>query len=191
MTSARLHKRVVREIGAVLILGPLHLGLVASSVRADQAPPTASIAGRNPVSPRPFPLRGAAGRRVDGLAEKSGGWWFGTAGIVLALALFGGISMASRRFLPQAGSGGFLGVVGRASLSPKHTVFLLRVGERVLILGTGPQGSPTLLGELTEPDNLQRFAPRRPSPAGPASPEPELEPGLSIRGVDRLVGDDD
>jgi flagellar protein FliO/FliZ len=191
MTSAHLHERVVREIGAVLILGPVLFGLVVPSVRADQSPPTVSIAGRNAVSPRPFPPRGATGRRADGLAEKSGGWWFGTAGIALALALVGGISMASRRFLPQAGSGGFLGVVGRASLSPKHTVYLLRVGERVLILGTGPQGSPTLLGELTEPDDLQRFAPRRSGPAGPASPEPEPEPGPSIRGVDRLVGDDE
>src|SRR5512135_1829006 len=163
MISARLHERVVRGIGVVLILGPLLFGLVAPSVRADQGPPTASIAGRDAVS-RPFPPRGAAGRRAVGLAEKSAGWWSGMAGIALALALFGGISMASRRLLPRAGSGGLLGVVGRASLSPKHTVYLLRVGERVLILGTGPQGSPTLLGELPGPDDL----PRRQGPTDPA-----------------------
>jgi flagellar biogenesis protein FliO len=121
---------------------------------------------------------------VEGLAGKSGGWWFGTAGIALALALFGGISLASRRFLPQASSGGFLGVVGRASLSPKHTVYLLKVGERVLILGAGSQGAPTLLGELTEPADLQRFAPRRPGPIAPES-------GFADRGFDRLVGDDE
>jgi flagellar biogenesis protein FliO len=190
MTSARHHERVVREIGVALILGPLFFWLVAPSVRADQGPPTASITGRDAVS-RPFPPRGAAGRRAAGLAEKSDGWWFGTAGIALALALFGGISMASRRLLPRAGSGGLLGVVGRASLSPKHTVYLLRVGERVLILGTGPQGSPTLLGELPGPDDLPRFAPRRQGPTDPAPPEPEPEPGRSVRGFDRPAGEDE
>jgi flagellar protein FliO/FliZ len=39
-------------------------------------------------------------------------------------------------------------VVGRTSLSPRHTVYLLKAGDRVLIVGTGPQGSPTLLGEM-------------------------------------------
>jgi flagellar biogenesis protein FliO len=123
------------------------------------------------------------------VAGKSGGWWFGTAGIALALALFGAISLASRRFLPQAGSGGFLGVVGRASLSPKHTVYLLRVGQRVLILGAGTQGAPTLLGELTDPADLQRFASRQPVPAAAGSGS-EFDPGSGARGFDRLVGDD-
>jgi hypothetical protein len=71
----------------------------------------------------------------------------GTAGIALALAAFGGMSIAARRYLPQAESGP-LRVVGRTSLSPKHAVYLLRAGDRVLLIGTGPQGSPTLLGEM-------------------------------------------
>ena len=49
-------------------------------------------------------------------------------------------------------------VVGRTSLSPKHTVYLLDVGGRVLILGAGPQGAPTLLGEL---DRRRALAPPR------------------------------
>jgi hypothetical protein len=53
-----------------------------------------------------------------------------------------------------------LRVVGRTSLSPRHTVHLLSVGARVLIVGTGPQGAPSLLGELTDPDDLQRLVPR-------------------------------
>ena len=51
-------------------------------------------------------------------------------------------------------------MVGRASLSPKHTVYLLEVGRRVLIVGTGAQGAPTLLGELTDPEDLAQVAPR-------------------------------
>ena len=71
----------------------------------------------------------------------------GTAGIALALAAFGGMSLAARKFLPQSESGP-LRVVGRTSLSPKHTVYLLKAGDKVLIVGTGPGGSPTLLGEM-------------------------------------------
>jgi flagellar biogenesis protein FliO len=72
------------------------------------------------------------------------------SGIALALAVFGGVSLASRRFLPGRGTGP-LQVVGRTSLSPKHTVYLLRAGDRVLIVGTGSQGAPSLLGEWTGP----------------------------------------
>jgi flagellar biogenesis protein FliO len=71
----------------------------------------------------------------------------GTAGIALALAAFGGMSIAARKFLPQSESGP-VRVLGRTSLSPKHAVYLLKAGDKVLIVGTGPQGSPTLLGEM-------------------------------------------
>jgi flagellar protein FliO/FliZ len=173
----------------MVFLSTLLLGVVEDSVRAGQPPPTAAIDGPKVAASRPFPRRGAAGRPAEGMAEKSGSWWFGTAGIALALALFGGISLASRRYLPQAGSGGFLSVVGRASLSPKHSVYLLRVGARVLILGAGSQGAPTLLGELSEPADLERFAPKRPGRAAPEA-EPEPSAGSEVRGFDRLVGDE-
>jgi hypothetical protein len=120
---------------------------------------------------RPFPPRGSAGRRADpdagaeGRPEASGGWWLGTAGLALALAVCGGISVAIRRGWgwPPPGSGTgrtrMLRVLGRASLSPRHTVHLLGVGGRVLIVGTGPQGAPSLLGELTDPEDLERLLP--------------------------------
>jgi len=80
----------------------------------------------------------------------SGGWWLGSAGIAVALAVFGGISLASRKYLPKSETSP-LRVIGRTSLSPRHSVYLLKAGDKVLIIGTGPQGSPTLLGEI-EPD---------------------------------------
>jgi hypothetical protein len=42
--------------------------------------------------------------------------------------------------------------VGRVSLPPKHAVFLVKAGGRTLLIGTGPQGAPSLLGELDEDD---------------------------------------
>ena len=136
---------------------------------------------------RPFPSRaassppGAAAARAPG----SGSWWVGTAGVALALAACGWGSVAARKYLPKAGFGLALGqgasplrVVGRTSLSPRHSVYLLDTGGRVLIVGTGPQGAPTLLGELTEPEALARLSTR---PSSPIIPPARF---------DHMVGDD-
>ena len=85
----------------------------------------------------------------------SGPWSLGMIGITLALAVCGGIIAAGRRFLPQVPGVG-MQVVGRVSLSPKHSVYLLRVGRRVLLVGAGPQGSPSLISEL---DDLAEIEP--------------------------------
>jgi flagellar protein FliO/FliZ len=89
-------------------------------------------------------------RKASQAPTSSSAWWSGTVGIALALAAFGGITVAARRLrlLPARPEAGMLRVVGRTSLSPKHNVYLLQAGDRVLIVGTGPQGSPTLLGEM-------------------------------------------
>lgn len=79
----------------------------------------------------------------------------------MALALCGGISLAMRRGWAPAHPVGLLRVVGRTSLSPRHTVHLLSVGDRVLIVGTGPQGAPSLLGELTDLDDQRQLTRRR------------------------------
>lgn len=79
----------------------------------------------------------------------SSGWWLGSAGITLVLAICGAICVAARKYWPQE-SAGSLRVVGRVSLSSRHSIFLVRAGERVLLIGTGSQGAPSLLGELTE-----------------------------------------
>jgi flagellar biogenesis protein FliO len=76
---------------------------------------------------------------------------------VLALAVCGGVSVLAcrgRRW-SQAQAGTVLRVVGRTSLSPRHTVYLLGVGDRILIVGTGPQGAPSLLGALTDAEALR------------------------------------
>jgi flagellar protein FliO/FliZ len=79
----------------------------------------------------------------------SEGWWPGMAGIALILAICGGITAVARRFAPPPAAGA-VQVVGRASLSPKHSVFLLKVGRKVLLVGAGPQGPPSLISELDD-----------------------------------------
>ena len=51
-------------------------------------------------------------------------------------------------------------VVGRVSLSPKHTVYMLRVGRRVLLVGAGSQGSPSLISELDDLGEIEPEPPR-------------------------------
>ena len=81
--------------------------------------------------------------------ENTSGWWVGTVGIAVALACCGWVSIASKKFLPKGSTNApNLRVLGRTNLSPKHSVYLLDVGGRTLLIGTGPQGAPSLLGEL-------------------------------------------
>jgi flagellar protein FliO/FliZ len=147
--------------------------VLASSARAES--PALEPVDQNVVNMRthPFPRRGGArGSDTEAKVEATGGWWRGTAAVALALAAAGWGSLAARRYWPHAKFGLIPGapatplrVVGRASLSPRHSVYLLEAGGRVLIVGTGPQTAPSLLGELTDSD-----APAR---------------------LDTLVGDDD
>jgi flagellar protein FliO/FliZ len=122
---------------------------------------TVPAAAASGSSPRPAPRGSVDGARPAGpawlnrLARKSQGaasesWWPLMGGMALALAICGALGIAARRFSPRIANG-TLQVVGRVSLSPKHTVYLLRVGRRVLLLGAGPQGAPALLGELEDP----------------------------------------
>ncbi|RUL81625.1 flagellar biosynthetic protein FliO [Tautonia sociabilis] len=74
------------------------------------------------------------------------------------LAALGVAVLAAGRLRPGSG-GGMLRVVGRAQLTGKHAVYLLRAGDRTLILGIGPQGPPTLLGELDAAGEPAGFPP--------------------------------
>jgi flagellar protein FliO/FliZ len=75
--------------------------------------------------------------------------WWGMVGITLALAVCGGVYAVCRRFLPRSAAGAVC-VVSRVSLSPKHSVYMLRIGHRLLLVGTGPQGAPSLIAELDD-----------------------------------------
>lgn len=76
-------------------------------------------------------------------------WSIAAVGVTLVLAGAGVIAALLRRNFAQTG-GATIAVISRVHLSPKHTVYLLRVGRRVLLVGTGPHGAPALIGELDE-----------------------------------------
>jgi flagellar protein FliO/FliZ len=123
--------------------------VVVDSTTALADTPVTPIERSKPGDPsvlRSF-LKGSRSNRPDSLDTS----WWGMAGITLALAVCGGIYAGCRRFLPQNAVAAMqVQVVGRVSLSPKHTVYLLRVGRRALLVGAGPQGAPSLITELDD-----------------------------------------
>ena len=94
-------------------------------------------------------------------ASSSAGFWLGAGGIAVVLAVFGAVSLLAKKARPRDSAD--LRVVGRASLSPRHAVYLLRVGDRTLIVGTGGQGAPSLLGELAPSPEPPSSATHRPT----------------------------
>ncbi len=111
-----------------------------TATRPDR-PPTARIAGFGP-----FRDEINESRSTNGSLDRWRPW---SAGVAIALATCGAIALASRRRSPRSAPVE-LQVVGRASLTPKHGVYVLRVGRRVLVVGAGPQGPPSLITELDE-----------------------------------------
>ncbi len=88
---------------------------------------------------------------LSGQGSNSGttGWWAGTVGMALALAAFGGIGLASKRWgITNVRETSLVRVISRTSLSPRHAVYLVKIDDRTLLIGTGPQGPPTLLSEF-------------------------------------------
>jgi flagellar biogenesis protein FliO len=124
----------------------------------------------------------------------SGGWWMGSVGIALVLAICGAICVVARKYWHQE-SAGLVHVVGRVSLSPRHSIFLIRAGQRVLLIGTGTQGAPTLLGELTEADQAEDSAdPGRPPTSSLTVRVGRPFEAASVRttpGVDIRLGDEE
>ena len=64
---------------------------------------------------------------------------------------------ASQRGLGGASRGGRLRVLERLPLDPRRALLLVRVGERVLLIGTGDGAAPAVLKEL-DAEELEREA---------------------------------
>jgi flagellar biogenesis protein FliO len=103
-------------------------------------------------------------RGVDGDARLSlapSAPWYrsGLGALAVVLALIGGLVWALRRWVPatRSGESRIIGVVGRASLSPKHSAALIRVGRRFVLVGmTGEQVSA--LCEISEPEEVAELS---------------------------------
>src|SRR5690349_9563311 len=100
----------------------------AVPVYAADGPPVNALRGPGAADRHPIAPRASAG---DGVS--SGGWWLGGAGVVLALGVLGGIGLAWRRGASRDPATG-VAVVGRASLSPRHSLALVKVAGRTYLI---------------------------------------------------------
>ncbi|WZO99206.1 flagellar biosynthetic protein FliO [Isosphaeraceae bacterium EP7] len=149
-----------RAVAARLVL-LTWLVCVGISTPAKAVEPPATLAlpstarDHEPAGRIPRTNKGARGSVAE--PASSGFWWLGTAGVGLALAAFGWASLAARGYRP-GGDPATLRVLGRTSLGSKQAVSLVQVGDRILIVGTGAQGAPSLLGEIDDADEIGRLA---------------------------------
>lgn len=132
------------------------LVILAVTARGDETsppePPTVALPNHYPIS-----RSSTTASPGSTASSSSSGFWLSTGGVVVALAAFGFVSLGARKLRPGPENGSIdVKIIGRASLSPRQSVVLLRAGNRVLIVGAGGQGPPSLLGELI--DNEETLA---------------------------------
>lgn len=126
------------------------------SAAADTNPPSATSSRTRGLRQRSS--RESAGRMGDGATP-----WYrsGIGALAIVLALVGAAAWGIRRWMPTARAvdGRVLQVVARANVSPKHSVVLLGVGRRFLLLGvSGDRVTP--LGEVTDPEEVAELSVR-------------------------------
>ncbi len=83
-----------------------------------------------------------------------GEWWTTVAALALVIALVFGLKWISQRVGAGRGvatrGGGAVEVLSRTAVSARHSVLLLRVGSRLLVVGAGTDGMNTL-SEISDP----------------------------------------
>ena len=131
--------------------------------RPARSAPTEHRVGRTGLSPRPGKITGP--RHTP---------WYrtGFGALAIVLALVGGMVWIFRRWLPQARAddGRLVRIVSRANLTPKHSVVLIGLGRRFLLVGvSGDRVSP--LAEVADPEEVAELTLRlNGSGSGPAGP---------------------
>lgn len=87
-----------------------------------------------------------------GAEAPSRAWWLAPLAMSMAVLALGGLSWAARRWrLVPEPSEGRLSIVARTTLSSRHAVYMIKSGDRLLVLGTGPAGPPSLLADWPAP----------------------------------------
>jgi Flagellar biosynthesis protein, FliO len=176
-TIADFASNISRIVGIAICIFELRSTCLASDLRADEEHASVRTARSAPVvptsakaidEPRQFPspsdrptgvplsgvLRPTWSRDALRNARHAASEWWGIAALGIAIAICAVVFLAARQFMPQ-GANGTLRVLGRVSLSAKHDLYLLQCGQRLILVGTGPQGAPSFISEL---DGAAEFA---------------------------------
>lgn len=117
-------------------------GAIAQADQLKLAPPATSPAASESIVP----------------SSSGHGWWTTGANLALVLAL---IVLAARLLRGRAGLVNgkvpleLVEVLGRSYLDAKQTLYVVRWENRLLLIGSGPEG-PRTLAELSDPDAVER-----------------------------------
>jgi len=126
-------------------------------------PHTARDAGERPVSEEGE--SSASGRVRPGRAAA----WYQSGPVALAIVLgvVGGGYVLLRRFVPgtRARDGGVMQVVARVTLTPRHSVVLVRLPRRLMLVGLAPD-RVNALASIEEPEEVAELLSRLQVPAG-------------------------
>ncbi len=120
----------------------------ATEPKVDQTIPT-TVVRRS----RPTRSAGEARQRTEAATTP----WYrsGLGALAVVLAIVGLAAWAVRRWIPSAriNDSGGLRVVGRTSVTPKHSVALIRVGRRFVLVGVSGERM-TALCDVNDPDEV-------------------------------------
>ena len=117
---------------------------------------------RPPKDRRVAPRRGGTLGLGDGSADGSTPWYRSAIGsLMLVLALVAIAYTVVKRFIPTArtADSGLIRVVARAALSPKHSVALVQLGQRFVMIGVSPDRMSTIT-EIRDADEVGELAAR-------------------------------
>jgi flagellar biogenesis protein FliO len=143
-----MNKRSVKIVMLLLVLG---IGPAAWAQTTKGGDPTTQTVRKAP----------ADDRRITP-ADKYTGWWRTIGALALVVVLIFGVRVAIRRLGPSgaaARGADVARVVWRKNLTPRHQLFLLRLGGRVLLVGTGPTGMDVLMQTSDEQEMRELLGP--------------------------------
>ena len=116
-------------------------------------------AGRDDTSGKPLPPRSSSdieGRRVARKGASDGGWFKTLGALAVVVAAIFVVRIVLRRLAGTAGMarrGQPIEVLARATIGARQQVALVRLGRRLVLVGSGPSGmSP--LAEVSDPQEV-------------------------------------
>ncbi|HUT60463.1 MAG TPA: flagellar biosynthetic protein FliO [Phycisphaerae bacterium] len=158
----------------IVLIAALAAGLAgagecrAQSAPADGEPNSRVVCGPVDVESRPLsrPSGSVADANVEGrrLNRDGAGVLDGWERTVLALAVVVAVVLGLRYLLKRfagpgriTGRGGVIEVLARAAVLPRQHLLLVRMGRRLVLLGSAP-GGLTTLAEITDPEEVAELS---------------------------------